>query len=219
MRNAHLLCTTCNKLGHLKDRCWQTFPELQRKTKLVQGVDDTPVPMDSICISAVDTCKICDYLPSWTVVNKKGSVQTTAATDKLPLVGGRKTNGNPLKLCKDKTIANPFGPLSYEDYSAEDYTYSPENYAGIIADVGAEGFASDKELYAGKARKQKEIQTPPAGQHASPLVLSPLVHTATKAVGQKLDEEKEAAGYKKDRRDEISKKAKSCAAPEHKADR
>ena len=31
VRNANLLCTTCNKVGHVKDRCWVTYPDLQRK--------------------------------------------------------------------------------------------------------------------------------------------------------------------------------------------
>ena len=34
VRNSNLLCTTCGKLGHLKDRCWVTYPDLQRKKKV-----------------------------------------------------------------------------------------------------------------------------------------------------------------------------------------
>ena len=36
-KNSHLYCTTCGKTGHLPDRCWKTYPDLQRKKK-VQGV-------------------------------------------------------------------------------------------------------------------------------------------------------------------------------------
>ena len=67
-----------------------------------------------------------------------------------------------------------------DDDSSDDCNYSPENYAGFIADVGAENFASDKELYAEKARKQRGYQTPSAGQHASPLSL-PLFVCAQRA--------------------------------------
>ena len=44
---------------------------------------------------------------------------------------------------------------------AEEDKCETENYAG---DVGADGFLSDKELYAEKTRKQLEFQT---GLHAS----------------------------------------------------
>ena len=42
VRNAHLLCTTCGKVGRIKDHCWQTYPDLQKKKKKkkVQGVDE-----------------------------------------------------------------------------------------------------------------------------------------------------------------------------------
>ena len=60
VRNAHLWCATCNKVGRLKDRCWLTYPDLRKKRK-VQGVEEE-VPMMAIQIGAVDTCGICDSL-------------------------------------------------------------------------------------------------------------------------------------------------------------
>ena len=147
VRNAHLLCTTCGKVGHLKDRCWQTYPDLQKKKKKVQVVDEE-APMMAIQIAAVDVCGNCDSLTSWSHVNKKGSVQTTVAKDNVTIgnfsvTGGnfatgnffvagspRTTNGNPLKLLpvRDMTTRNSFGPLS----EAEDHTCSPENLQKLL---------------------------------------------------------------------------------------
>ena len=110
------------------------------------------------------------------------------------------------------TSRGPPGPQSGGDLTRR-LSASPQDHRRDslqVADVGAEDFASDQELYAEKTRKQREFQTSSAGQHAPPLSPSPspLVCTATKA-----------AGYKKDRADEISNEKKSDAAPEHKADR
>ena len=123
VRNAHLLCTTCNKVGHLKDRCWVTFPDLQRKKKPVQGVEDVSLPMDSICIGAVDTC---DSSTAWTYVKKSGFAQTTVvnniatgnlsvtgsnvATGGLSVTGPRLTNGNLLDTFT--VVPSPAGPRS-----------------------------------------------------------------------------------------------------------
>ena len=73
-------------------------------------------------------------------------------------------------------VSNKYGVLQGED----DDDYSSENYAeNITGDVGANGFASDKELYAEMTRKQQGFQTAP-----SLASLSPSLCTATKATGQ-----------------------------------
>jgi hypothetical protein len=70
-------------VGRLKDRCWQTYPDLKKKRK-VQGVDEE-APMMAIQIGAVDACEVCDSLAPWSYKNKKGSVQTTVAKDNVAI--------------------------------------------------------------------------------------------------------------------------------------
>ena len=83
---ASQICVTCGKTGRHKDRCWATYPELQRKKK-VQAVDDGEIVIESICIGALDACEVCDTVP-WAIVNRMELVQTTAASsDNLPVVG------------------------------------------------------------------------------------------------------------------------------------
>ena len=110
--------------------------------------------------------------------------------------------------------------LQTEEDKCADY------YAGDYAgDAGANGFASDEELYAEKTRKQMEFQK--GLRHASPLALSPSPCTATNegpcrmTVGakpdcMKLDDEiSNEMKSKKADRESMSK----YAAPEHKKDR
>ena len=93
VRNSHLLCTTCGKPGHLKDRCWVTYPDLQRKKK-VQGVaEQAEIPLGGIRIAMIETCGVCDtvgnFLP-WAQINTGSFAQTTAACSNgnLSVAGG-----------------------------------------------------------------------------------------------------------------------------------
>ena len=96
MRNSHLYCTACQKVGHLNDRCWVTYPDLQRKKK-VHGVEgeQAEVPTDGIRIGAIDTCG-CDALenppsvsPCISSKSTRSFAQTTAAcSDNLSVVDG-----------------------------------------------------------------------------------------------------------------------------------
>ena len=202
LRNSNLLCVTCGKTGHLKDRCWVTYPELQRKKKRVQGVEGEQgeVPMDSIRIGAIDICDVCDTLPlcdtlpCWTTINRKGLVQTTAAcSDNLSVVGALMGTDNKsvVGVCE-----KPRGPNMLKVLQADDN--------------------GEEDLYAEKTREQLEFRNPEGSRHAS-LASSPSPCIATNegpcrmTVGA-------AASYKKDRVDEISSEMKSNAAPEHKAD-
>ena len=98
VRNSHLWCTTCNKVGRLQDRCCVTFPDLQRKKK-VQGVDGGEEEgglIQGFQIAAIDTCACNtfehvplsnnqhqdhfeDLPPSWSTIVKRSFTQTTAA--------------------------------------------------------------------------------------------------------------------------------------------
>ena len=62
------ICPTCGKTGHGKERCWVTYPELQRKpAKKVQGVEGecNSVEMNGICIGALD----CNWCPAGIICN------------------------------------------------------------------------------------------------------------------------------------------------------
>ena len=102
VRNSNLLCTTCGKLGRLKDRCWATYPDLQRRKK-TQGVEggQAEVPLGGIRIAMIDACG-CDVLenppsssPWISIKNTRGFAQKTAAcSDNLSVVGDLKGTDN-----------------------------------------------------------------------------------------------------------------------------
>ena len=150
------------------------------KKKKVQAVaEEETVKMNGLCIGSLDACVVCDCCPVgvdcnrcpagsiydndtmepvWTTVSsissKKVFAQTTAACSGALLGARAHLGSNPSGMPRG---SNRFGVLQGDgDDSSDDCNYSSENYAGFIADVGAGSFASDKVLYAEKARKQRE---------------------------------------------------------------
>ena len=87
------------------------------------------------------------------MINKTGLAQTTAATDNLSVVGPLESTDNLPVVSVNK------GMLRGSNINITNKYKSLQADEGDAGDVGADGFASDEELYAEKTRKQLEHQT------------------------------------------------------------
>ena len=75
--------------------------------------------------------------------------------------------------CKLSCVSSRFQGLLGDEDIEDDIPYCSENYAGNYADVGADGFAADEDLYAEKTYKRQNSQKFQKGEHAPSVAPSP----------------------------------------------